>query len=320
MIIWDMGRTDSVRFSLSSFPPRSLWSPFEVQVVVPVITVHLALNLWFDRFLWNTYSRVYIYFLHVGFWLFFGFVKLYYCCAGRQKQALRLGQINSVAVVVCNKNEGPQLVSTMESLKLAGERSFFAENNISVKLVLVDGGSPQAERDSVKHLVTETWHIQGGKLFQRHFASMKETADVIVSCDSDTCYNPEFLEAMIRPFVEQPARVVGTVTSQYCARPLMPNDSPFTRVPFPFWGGGNAYRTEVYKSCPFQLNFEQSYFVWIWAEEEFSWPFKMMQYGDLVVAPTKCQTHWPGNWEILKRWLYINRFNGGLLSHQKMNA
>ena len=124
-----------------------------------------------------------------------------------------------------------------------------------------------------------------GKLTARHLGNLAAEGDIIVAVDTDAVYPPNWLNLMLKPYVEEKGVVATTSTKWNGAL------EPLIALPKKLYyasrmtGRGSTFLKEAYfKVGGFNLNINQRSLEAMMAEEEVGFKKKLEQLGKVVLV------------------------------------
>jgi len=188
----------------------------------------------------------------------------------------------STSIHLCSLNEENYIEQSLETLT---SQSLYKRSD-SVKIVLLDSNSEDNTVEVARPYVDEVYTTPRGKLSSRHKGLLwDDEADIVVSTDADTLYkDPKWLDKILAPFRSEdivmshgPIRsrdivwklpyFLGNIFGRH--RQVSATNSAFRRLAY-FESGG------------FDLSVDEFDRGEIWREEEFKWPDRMRELGEVV--------------------------------------
>lgn len=154
-----------------------------------------------------------------------------------------------------------------------------------VSLIVVDSDSTDGTVDAVRRMGVDVLSAPRGKLSARDFAIRQSDADIVVSCDADTQYHYGWLGRLIEPF-RDPDVVMTHGSKLSDVEPWLSISGVYNFFQ-PAVGQvsatNSAFRREAYvASGGFDTEIDEFNRAEIWNEEEWAWPRRMAQVGDVV--------------------------------------
>jgi len=191
------------------------------------------------------------------------------------------GDLN-ISVHVPTLNEERYVAEALETLT---SQDLYKRSD-SVKIVLLDSNSEDNTVEVARPYVDEVYTTPKGKLSSRHKGLLwDEEADIVVSVDADTLYkDSKWLDKLLSPFRRENVILAHG--------PIYSRDIVW-RIPYSLANAlfrnrqcsasNSAFRRLAYfESCGFDLSIDEFDRGEIWREEEFKWPDRMRELGEVV--------------------------------------
>jgi len=188
----------------------------------------------------------------------------------------------SVSVHVPTLNEERYVAEALRTL--TSQRLYKKSSN--VKIVLLDSNSQDDTVEVARSFVDEVYTTPRGKLSSRHKGLLwDDEADIVVSTDADTLYKDEkWLDKILSPFRRENVILAhGPIYSRDIAWKLPYFLSNIFGRHRQVSATNSAFRRLAYfESCGFDLSVDEFDRKEIWREEEFKWPDRMRELGEVV--------------------------------------
>jgi len=123
-----------------------------------------------------------------------------------QADAPIYGRPPSTSIIVPTLNEEHWISQALESLRTQNIVQAFPDQ---FEIVVVDSASEDRTVEIARSLANRVLDAPRGKLNAKHQAVLSSTAEIIVFCDADTTYPPNWLNLLLRHFQNPDVVAVG---------------------------------------------------------------------------------------------------------------
>jgi len=166
--------------------------------------------------------------------------------------------------------------------------------NSDVKIVVLDSGSRDSTVEKAKEAADEVWSVPKGKLSARHTGLLRSNADIVVSTDADCRYPEGWLNEILAPFTDP--EVVMTHGPKVQGAPGYREASilynSFLKKRQVSASNSALRRTAYLETKGLRRDINQLHRKRIWLEEEFEFPDRMRETGEIKYAPNAvCYEH-----------------------------
>lgn len=181
-------------------------------------------------------------------------------------------------IVLCTLNEEKYILRTLESLNAQTARK-------DAKILLIDSNSTDATVAISKPHVDKALVAERGKLTARDYGTRMADTGVVVSCDADTFYPPDWLANTLLEF-QLDKEVVAVTGPRVMEHPLGSIQGHLSQLVWRLYGSNSAYLKKAYEmSGGFDLSINQRDSQTMVNEEEVLFRDRLAAFGRVVYQP-----------------------------------
>jgi glycosyltransferase involved in cell wall biosynthesis len=187
------------------------------------------------------------------------------------------------SIILPTLNEEKYVEECLTSLKHQTIRVIYPEK---FEVIVVDSGSRDSTLDIASRFDVEILEAPLGKLTARHIGIQKAKGEIIVAVDADTVYPFNWLNLVLRHFLQKDVVAVSTpgiFPEKILDIPMIWKALTFDPASGRLPGSGSAFRREAYfKSGGFNLSINQFNGAEIQMEEEYEFPRRLRKHGRII--------------------------------------
>jgi len=223
---------------------------------------------------------------------------------------------HNISIVLPSLNEAANIQDTLESLRMQTLFTCDCRNgNRSDEIIVVDSGSNDRTVDIAKvYGCRVIENVPRGKLTARNIGTTKASGDIIVSCDCDTIYPPNWLFLITRHFNNPKVVAVSGATyfnGKTYAMYLRAVANILGQGLMFMQGQNSAFRKDVFLDvCELNENINQQNIWSVWMEEEWGFPRRLAQHGKFVFDHQAVAFTSPRRYQCVPKEGYCSEISG----------